>query len=38
MAVPSRWRKTNLGFMKLRATGPVDLEYRGTAEQKAFAA
>jgi hypothetical protein len=29
--------RDKLGFMKLRATGPVDLEYRGTAEQKAFA-
>jgi hypothetical protein len=29
--------KDHLGFMKLRATGPVDLEYRGTVEQKAFA-
>jgi hypothetical protein len=29
--------KDNLGFMKLHATGPVDLKYRGTAEQKVFA-
>jgi hypothetical protein len=29
--------KDNLGFIKLRSTGPVDLEYSGTAEQKAFA-
>jgi hypothetical protein len=29
--------KDNLGFMKLRSSGPIDLEYGGTAEQKGFA-
>jgi hypothetical protein len=29
--------KDTLGFIKLRSTGPIDLEYGGTTEQKSFA-
>ncbi|HYI93690.1 MAG TPA: hypothetical protein VEX68_09115 [Bryobacteraceae bacterium] len=34
---PVAVEKDTLGFIKLRATGPVELEYKGTPEQRGFA-